>query len=51
MAASRMLHELVTGPGAWRFRILSGRCSVVDDNHPIYTPLILDWAVAQDELR
>jgi len=39
MGKSRMLHELVNGPGAWRFRILSGRCSSVTRSQS-YLPFI-----------
>ena len=39
MGKSRMLEELVEGPGAWRFRILFGRCSSVARSQP-YLPFI-----------
>jgi tetratricopeptide (TPR) repeat protein/class 3 adenylate cyclase len=39
MGKSRMLHELVHGPGAWRFRILFGRCSTVSKSQA-YGPFI-----------
>jgi len=39
MGKSRMLHELVNGPGAWRFRILFGRSSSVSRSQS-YLPFI-----------
>jgi serine/threonine protein kinase/tetratricopeptide (TPR) repeat protein len=39
MGKSRMLHELVHGPGAWRFRILFGRSSSVSRSQS-YLPFI-----------